>query len=168
MYIKIFLLYGTLLGQQRNNKLICYDYDIDVGIFSPDFTLIKTALERDIDKNIFSLNSIDMFLSKKIEIIHKETNLSLDIFSYQKTKSGSIQRNINYLSHLYFNYVLNQCNKRNIPKNWILPLQPVTFLGKKTYIPNNPELLLKCEYGENYLIPDHKCNVDCSKCTQIE
>ena len=58
--------------------------------------------------------------------------------------------------------------KRKLKDFIIDPRGQYNHPGKKTYIPNNPELLLKCEYGENYLIPDHKCNVDCSKCTQIE
>ena len=35
--IKLFLTYGTLLGKIRENKIICYDYDLDFGINEKDF-----------------------------------------------------------------------------------------------------------------------------------
>ena len=164
--IKIFLLYGTLLGQQRNNNLICYDYDVDVGVLSPDFNKLKDALNKRINQDKYALIITDLYLSKKIEIMDKKSQLSIDIFAYKKTKNGSFQRDINYFSYLYFAYVLKQCNKRDIPRDWFLPLKAVSFLGKNVYIPNKPSAFLKCEYGKNYINPDHKCNQDCSKCVK--
>jgi hypothetical protein len=165
--IKIFLLYGTLLGEQRNNKLICYDYDVDVGVLTPDFNKLKDALKKHINQNKYELIITDLYLSKKIEIMDKKSQLSIDIFAYKKTSNGFFQRDINFFSYLYFAYILNQCNQRDIPKDWLLPLRPVSFLGKNVYIPNNPQAFLNCEYGLNYLTPDHKCNQDCSKCIKV-
>jgi phosphorylcholine metabolism protein LicD len=165
--IKIFLQFGTLLGQQRNNNLICYDYDVDVGILSNDFNILSRELKKKVNSDIYSVVVTDFFLSRKIEIIHIKSHITIDIISYKEIENGIIQRDLNYFLFLYLSYILNQCNKRDIPKEWLLPLRPVSFLGKKVYIPNNPQAFLICEYGSNYLTPDHKCNHDCSKCEKI-
>jgi len=36
--IEFFLVYGTLLGQHRENEFISHDTDIDLGIFSSNFS----------------------------------------------------------------------------------------------------------------------------------
>ena len=166
--IKLFLLFGSLLGQQRNNKLICYDYDFDMGMFSQNFDKLYAALKANINLDKHTLVKYDHFYyGKKMNIIDNKTSLNLDIDVYEKQSNGSFKRVLNYFSFLYLKYISKQCNKRNIPRDWLLPLKPVTFLGKKVYIPHNPGALLECEYGKDYLTPNHKCNKACTKCVQI-
>ena len=74
---------------------------------------------------------------------------------------------IKYIEPKYLKYILKQCIKRIIPRDWLLPLRPVSFLGKNVHIPNKPDALLECEYGKNYLTPDHTCNKACTKCVKI-
>lgn len=165
--IKPFLLYGSLLGQQRNNKLICYDVDVDMGILSTDFNKLYTALTKKINRDKYSLRLINtFFLGKHIHIIDKKTSLNLDIDLFVNQPNGSFKRDLNYFCFLYLKYIIHQCNKRDIPHDWLLPLRPVSFLGKKVYIPNNPTAFLECEYGKHYLTPDHTCNNDCTKCVK--
>jgi len=165
--VKSFLLYGSLLGQQRNNQLICYDFDIDMGIISTDFNKLYTALKNKINTTKYSIEYNDNFCyGKKIQIIDKNTTLNLDIDIFEKQPNGSFKRDLNYVCFLFLKYMLNQCNKRDIPHDWLFPLKPVSFLGKNVYIPNNPNAFLECEYGKEYLTPDHKCNKDCSKCVK--
>ena len=166
--VKPFLLYGSLLGQQRNNKIICYDFDFDMGILSTDFNKLYMALKNKINTDKYSLILINsFFLGKHIHIIDKKTSLNIDIDLFVDQQNGSFKRDFNYCCFLYFKYILGQCNKRNIPYNWLLPLKPVSFLGKNVYIPNNPNAFLDCEYGKHYLTPDHKCNNDCTTCIKI-
>ena len=166
--IKLFLLFGTLLGQQRNDKLICYDYDADVGIMTEDFDILKTALKKNIDPSKYKLIILNNhFTGKQIHVIDKKTSLIIDIDMYTKQKNGSFKREISYYMYLLNTYIIHQCNKWYIPQDWLVPLKPVTFLGKNVYIPNNPTDWLTCEYGSNYLTPDHKCNQDCSKCIKV-
>jgi hypothetical protein len=166
--IKPFLLYGSLLGQQRNNQIICYDFDIDMGILSTEFNKLYTALKKNINTDKYTIIFEDnFFYGKKIQIIDKKTALNLDIDIFEKQSNGSFKRDLNYVCFLYLKYILNQCNKRDIPYDWFLPLKPVSFLGKNVYIPNNPTALLECEYGKNYLTPDHKCNKACTRCVSI-
>ncbi len=165
--IKAFLLFGSLLGQQRNNRIICYDYDFDMGILSTDFNKLYKALNEKIDKNKYKILLSDNVLSKHIFITDRKKLIDLDIFIYEEDHNGSIKRCVAYLSFLFLKYFRNQCNRRYIPRDWFLPLRPVSFLGKNTYIPNNPKALLECEYGKNYLIPNHKCDNECANCVKI-
>ena len=167
--VKPFLLYGSLLGQQRDNKLICYDFDVDMGILSTEFNKLYMALNKKINTDKYSITLIDnFFLGKHIHIIDKKTSLNIDIDLFVNQPNGSFKRDLNYFCFLYFKYILKQCNKRDIPYDWLLPLRPVSFLGKDVYIPNNPNAFLECEYGKNYLTPDHKCNNDCTNCVKID
>lgn len=59
--VKPFLLYGSLLGQQRNNKIICYDVDVDMGILSTDFNKLYVALKNKINTDKYSLILINSF-----------------------------------------------------------------------------------------------------------
>jgi hypothetical protein len=166
--VKPFLLFGSLLGQQRNNQLICYDFDIDIGILSTDFNKLYTALKNKINPTKYSIEyNNNFFYGKKIQIVDKKTTLNLDIDIFEKQHDGSFKRDLNYVCFLFLKYMLNQCNKRNIPHDWLIPLRPVSFLGKDVYIPNNPKAFLECEYGKKYLTPDHNCNKDCSMCVKI-
>jgi phosphorylcholine metabolism protein LicD len=169
--IKLFLLFGTLLGQQRNNKLICYDYDVDFGILKPDRSLLIKALKNRIKSDgiecPYSLEIINNSFATKIGLIHKKTTINVDVDIYKETNDGSFVRDFPYLFFLYNKFISNQCKKRNIPRDWILPLKPVSFLGKNVFIPNNPGKLLACEYGKKYMTPNHTCNQDCSKCIRV-
>jgi hypothetical protein len=165
--VKPFLLFGSLLGQQRNNQIICYDYDFDMGILLTDFYKLYTALNEKIDKNKYKMILSDNILGKHIFITDRKTLIDLDVFIYEEAHNGSIKRCVHYLSYLFFKYVRSQCNMRYIPRDWFLPLRPVSFLGKNIYIPNNPKALLECEYGKNYLIPNHKCDKECANCVKV-
>ena len=166
--VKPFLLFGSLLGQQRNNNIICYDFDFDMGILSTAFNKLYAALKEKINPDKYSITLIDnFFLGKHMHIIDKKTSLNLDIDVYEKQPNGSFKRGLNYFCFLYAKYILKQCNKRYIPHDWLLPLRSVSFLGKNVHIPNKPDALLECEYGKNYLTPDHTCNKACTKCVKI-
>ena len=166
--IKPFLLYGSLLGQQRNNKIICYDFDMDMGILSTDFDKLCAALNEKINPDKYTIVVNDNFLyGTKLNINDNKTSLNLDIDVYEEQPNGSFKRKLNNVCFLYLKYILNQCMKRIIPRNWLLPLKPVSFLGKNVYIPNKPGAFLECEYGKNYLTPDHMCNKACTKCVKI-
>lgn len=166
--VKPFLLFGTLLGQQRNNKIICYDYDVDVGILSTDYYKLQAALKQKLDKNKYTLLVFDnCLIAKTMHIIDNKTFLNLDIDVYEEQPNGSFKKKINYLFHFLNTYVLKQCKKLYIPRDWLLPLKQVSFLGKKVYVPNNPKAFLECDYGKNYLTPNHKCNKSCTNCVKI-
>jgi len=157
---KPFLIYGTLLGYYRNKDLICYDYDLDFGIDSNEYKDITNYLIKNIDKYPEYKINIKHFLHyKTIEIFHKETLVSADICSFT-LKNNMYSRDI---PKLYAKYYLKE-DCVYMDKEWITPLKTDRFLNRDCYIPNIPENLLKCYYGNDFIVPDHICNEDCTIC----
>ena len=159
-----FLLYGTLLGQVRNNDLICYDFDIDVGIMDNEYETIKYYIQQILKNNCkFYLRIDEYFNYKKFVIVHKETGLNGDIFNFIM-KNNRIYREFN---SLYITKVLKQC-MAEYPVDWIFPLQSTNFKGHRVFIPNKSDKLLTCIYGEKYISPDYICDINCEKCEKVE
>jgi phosphorylcholine metabolism protein LicD len=161
---KPFLLYGTLLGYIRNKDLICYDYDLDFGIDINDYNyLVNNIINKLKKNNEYKLNIKDFLDYKVIEIIHKKTRISADIFSFV-LKNNYYYRNVPKIYSKY--YLKEKCIY--MPKNWIKELKMVKFLNRTTYIPNKSKELLKCYYGKKFIIPNHKCDKKCSNCKEIK
>ena len=158
--IKLFLIYGTLLGKIRENKIICYDYDLDFGIKNNEYKKTKNLLLNNLNKNKYKLKFINFFNIKFINIIHIKSKLNIDITAF-KNNSEKVWRSV---PHLYSIYYMNEC-KGKYPIDWIYPLKKTKFLGQTTYIPNNYHQILKCYY-KDYNIPSHTCNADCSTCVK--
>ena len=156
--IKIFLLYGTLLGKIRDDKIICYDYDLDLGIKTEDFNKVKNILETNLDKSKYKIEIVNNYFIKYLKIVDVETKLNCDIFSF-KNNSKEVWR---IVPGFFSKYYGKECRVK-FPINWLYPLKKTTFLGQQTYIPNNSHKLLECYY-KDYKIPNHECNDDCTVC----
>lgn len=159
---KPFIIYGTLLGYERNKDLICYDFDLDYGIINDEYELFKNELFK-INNDKYTI-LIKKYLSyETIEIIDKYTRISADIFQF-KTENGKVQR---LVSPTYTVKYLGECASY-YPEEWIYPLKRVDFLGKQVHIPNNAPKLLECYYSKDYIIPDTKCDNTCNNCKKIK
>ena len=158
--IKLFLNYGTLLGKIRDNDMICYDYDLDFGISDKEYDRLEELLSAYFkDTPGYKMNKVNLFnYQKAMKIIHIPTGLSADIVIFYNNSEYAWRG----VHSLYSIYAMKEC-RHKYPIDWIYPLRPTTFLGKLVYMPNDPEKLLGCIYG-NYRISDHKCNVDCTQC----
>ena len=160
--IKIFIIYGTLLGKIRNNDIICYDFDLDFGVNLNDYELIRQSILKVVsmtDKYIVEDKKVLGW--KAIALVDKETGLNADISAYDNNETH-VWRTIPWASS---EIILNECS-HNLPIDWLYPLQKSTFLGRTIYLPNKPNKILECHYGNDYLIPNHTCNIDCSVCVE--
>lgn len=161
--VKLFLIYGTLLGQHRNNELICYDYDLDFGTSIQDFDKILLNLKEKLKNNDEYVLNYKSFLDyKSLEVIHKETRISADISVFYNIGT-KVKRSV---PSIYTLKMLKECTDE-LDSSIIYPLRKITFLDRTLYIPNKPAELLKCYYGDNFMTPDHSCNSDCSICKKI-
>ena len=130
--IKIFLMFGTLLGIYRDSKLIDGDNDIDLAIFSHQkkkFIQLKNNLKKEGFEIINETKSI-------ISIIRLDNHLDI-----------SILHQINFplkgwLSGVFF-----------IPKRLISNLGDIDFNGFRYYCPKSPELMLEFFYGKTWKTP---------------
>jgi len=68
---KLVLLYGTLLGQYRNNSIICYDYDADIGVFEEDYDKIVRNIIKEFGNNngIIYVNEATEVVKRTLELI---------------------------------------------------------------------------------------------------
>ncbi len=160
---KPFLVYGTLLGYVRNKDLICYDFDVDVGIKSDAYNSLYEAVNVVINNYPdYKIRSKSFLQWKQFEVVHRETGINADVFEYIQ-EDKKYHRNV---PSWYSKYFLHE-KKISYPLDWIDELRQVEFKGHAMYIPNQPDKLLQTYYGPNYLIPDHKCNASCSECVKI-
>lgn len=157
-HTKPFLLYGTLLGYVREKGIICYDFDLDFGIDIKEFNLFQSALSR-VNHPEYRIEHKKFLGFSACKIIHIETGISADIFPFIK-KGTMVQRNV---PKLYSTQYLKEC-RASYPIEWIYPLKQVQFAGQNTWIPNNSISILKCYYGETFMIPDHICDKNCNVC----
>lgn len=156
-----FMLYGTLLGKVRLDNILCHDFDVDYGIMDENFESFSKALHEFLENDTdYEIRKVDTFGYNFLHIIHKSTSLSADISTFKILPNSKIQRNV---PNFYSKHILKECVAK-YPVSWILPLRQVIFLGKPTFVPNNPDELLKCYYGNNYIEPDHVCDYKCENC----
>lgn len=153
---KPFLTYGTLLGKVRDNSIICYDFDLDFGIHEDEYSSLKDKLIEKCPNNL-RINVKDFLMFKSIEIVHKKTRLSADIFAY--SVNDKVCRCI---PEIYSKYV--SCEPHFFSKNDFFPLKKCFFLGRECYLPNKPEKLLESWYSKNFMIPDKICDSNCLNC----
>jgi hypothetical protein len=158
---KPFILYGTLLGYARDKNIICYDFDLDYGIISNEYNIFKTNINKILENYPeYKVYYEEYFGYRKIVIKHEKTFLNADIFEFI-INENNIKRNAPFWVSLF---IYKEC-RASYPIDWILPLQKDTINNNNNvYIPNNYNKLLSCYYGNNYMIPNNICDVDCNNC----
>jgi hypothetical protein len=125
--LKAFLISGTLLGLIREGRIIGWDKDIDVGVFSedcpPDLEDFFRRHER------FHLGRVDL-TTDRLRVIHANGTW-IDIFPHYKEGDK--------LWH-----------DGSATRWWNSPfsLKTMNFLGVEQYVPDDPELYLDENYGD--------------------
>jgi len=159
-----FLMYGTLLGQQRENNLICWDYDLDYGIHKDEYAKLREAIAKEIKSypqyKLTSSAFEDLIGAKQLKIEDIETGLNLDVSSMVVEGTESVRRDY---PRILLRYYFKEANT-DFPYKAVFPLTPVSFLGVLSYIPAYPPAMLKSWYGEKYMTPDRTCA--CEACAK--
>ena len=153
--IKIWPVYGTLLGIVRDNELICYDVDVDLGIDSRDFKQMITIIQKVVkENNQYAYIVFNKPIGRYIRLFHKETNLNCDISIYNKNELK------------YERVLLNKETTANEENDIHLVPKTISYKGK-TYnltIPENSRELLVMWYGDDYMTPSQTCDEKCQHC----
>jgi phosphorylcholine metabolism protein LicD len=139
--IDIWINYGTLLGQYRENKIIDHDYDIDLATMENNYHLIKQIL----DYEKYWITPVNFLGYKFIKVMNRETGVYLDIDFYR------IQKNNLRICMPSF---LNKPNERKYDRTFVFPLRQVMFESVNVQIPNKPEKILPRYYGPTFMTPD--------------
>ena len=149
--VEFFLVCGTCLGAIRENRILLYDGDVDVGVKHEILKeriafLVKMFMERDFAVEILtSPYNYPRALDVRKDLIH--------ICIYDYDLSGDKR------FHAWVERI-GTCSIFN--KNLFENLKRIEFLGTIFLVPNPPEEFLKAHYGD-WRIPDpndHICKAD--------
>lgn len=146
--IRFFLSSGTLLGFYREGKIIDYDYDIDIGIYSDDFTVDLISKMQDqffIHYRTFSYKDKITELSFYFinNLIGKKAKIDIFIHYINKNDPTKI-------------YWMSQNIHNNIPITYQVSnfeIKPVLFLNQKVWVPADVKKYLIEHYGPKWHIP---------------
>lgn len=139
--LKFFLVSGTLLGYEREGKLLDHDKDIDIGIIGWEQQYeCCMALQ---NSSLFTISVL--FLKGKnsyyVPIRHNLTGMWIDIFFYHEI-DNKIVTGVDF----FFGY-------RQTFAFTPFELKPINFLGVDMHIPENSDLNLQENFG-NWRVSD--------------
>ncbi|MEC4990343.1 MAG: LicD family protein [Oscillatoria sp. PMC 1068.18] len=130
--VEYWLAYGTLLGYYRDGKIIPGDRDIDFGVHERYYQQILQA--RNLLPPGFKLFDTSRYhFGPKLYVVHDGWEADLYFYKDENNYFQSYEKN-------------KICYRQPFPKTYIYPLKEVDFLGKKTWIPQHTEALLKHTY----------------------
>lgn len=139
--LKFFLVSGTLLGYEREGKLLDHDKDIDIGVIGWEKQYdICLALQKS-NKFTISAHFLKGHTSHYIPIQHNATGSWIDIFIYFD-QGDKLVTGVDF----FFGY-------RQTFAFTPFELKPVNFLGVDMYVPSDADLNLTENFG-NWREPD--------------
>ncbi len=149
--IEFFLVYGTLLGQHRDNDFISHDTDIDLGIFSHNFS-------EDIKNCILTSGKFGSWYRRigghtdSLEYtFHHNNETKVDIF-FLYPVDENIKDDYYYCASWFGICDTKECGYCKWG-NHIRGLKQITFKDKLFNVPENTEEFLEECYGEDWRIP---------------
>ncbi len=139
--LRMFLVSGTLLGYEREGKLLDHDKDIDIGVIGWESQYeICLAIQK---SGLFTVSP--QFLKGArayyIPVVHNLTNMCIDMFIYYP-QDGKLVTGVDF----FFGY-------RQTFAFTPFELKPVNFLGVDMYVPHDTALNLEENFG-NWRVPD--------------
>jgi hypothetical protein len=144
-----FLDFGTLLGAYRNARMIPWDDDIDLGMFTEDLLALPPRHQVTPD-TFFEVNpntnqrQFDENNRVNARLICTRTGAYIDIFAYWLTEEDHFTSG----ERIY-------CKMESIPREILLPYGKIQFAGEVYGAPKDPRSYLVLTYG-NDLTPDHR------------
>lgn len=143
--IRMFLMYGTLLGAIREGDFIDHDDDMDVGLFEADREAFAVARKE--------MESLGFVVSRQREgrvfdIVRND--IGLDFFFVREKK--------NLFGRRYWDLD----GRTSIAARHLDGLDTMDFLGRPFLVPRDRVALMKRLYGPNWRIPvaDKPANMD--------
>lgn len=139
--LKMFLVSGTLLGYEREGKLLDHDKDIDIGVIGWESQYeICLAIQK---SGLFTVSPQYLKGARAyyIPVVHNLTNMCIDMFIYYP-QGDKLVTGVDF----FFGY-------RQTFAFTPFELKPVNFLGVDMYVPHDTALNLQENFGD-WRVPD--------------
>lgn len=146
--------FGTLLGAIRENKILSHDADIDVAMFSENWS---DNIAKDLNKQGFNLKKrASLHTGEIIEETYTYKFSQVDIFYAFKDQGKIILFDYMTFDGLSPIQCMKQKGGLKVYKKELtnFHFKPYSFYNNTVLIPENYDLHLKELYGENYMIPN--------------
>lgn len=144
--------WGTLLGQVRDGSIIEHDYDVDMWFWERDVKTLEEKLRAyftaETDYEVIKRRTITG-MKPVFKVMHKPTSVSADLQVAAIRGDKWVRRHFPRL----FQSKMTHKEHRDLPRDWILPLQERELEGHKVLIPAQPEKLLELYYGDTWKTP---------------
>lgn len=144
---------GTLLGAYRHSSLIENDYDLDIGVLIDNIDYVNIFINKlestGAIENVDYLHYGKKVNDKILKLIYKlkDDCRWIDIYFFRK--------NSNYLESCFFSDETTSKVKTNLYQ--VENLETIKLGDYYFKCPSDVPKFLKIRYGENYMIPQARC-----------
>ncbi len=137
--VRVYLLCGTCLGAVRDNALIEYDPDADLGVMMDQFANVLAAIPNFIRHGFYILHTKKWTLTLGIP----GQRFHIDIMVIKPVKNPCVR-------WLGFQWFFDQ---RFYKEDYIANAEPYTFLDRLVYVPSPVRAYLEQLYGSDWETP---------------
>lgn len=149
--ILYWLEFGTLLGAYRDHDFIKHDYDLDIGIFFENYSLIRSTLE----SAGFKLKrefKVGNYGDKGVEQTYEYNGVYIDIFFFHKLgNTHMICNSFSKLPKKENGKTIAQVKQIQVPYTGF---KTIDFKGMFVKVPYDEKSHLEAHYGKNFMIPN--------------